>query len=80
MIMRPDPILSPSGTNINHNAETYDNFYQYVTVKLGGSAQTCSVVRTWSYAARVNDDNPTNKVQLNSLSTSLITLPTGPFY
>lgn len=66
--------------NIPHTSEVYDNFYQYVTVNLGNGYQTCSDTNTWSYTAQVDVDNPTNKVQLNSLSTSLITLPTTPHY
>jgi hypothetical protein len=68
------------GTNIDHSAEVYGDFHQYVTVALGGTVQTCSVVQTWSYMARVDADNPTNKVQANYLSTSLITLPSTPYY
>jgi hypothetical protein len=66
-------------TTINHTAEVYDNFYQYVTVNLGNGDQTCSATNTWSYTAQVDVD-AINKVQLNSLSTSLITLPTSPHY
>jgi len=67
-------------TDIPHTSEVYDNFYQYVTVNLGYGWQTCSDTNTWSYTARVDVDNPTNKVQLNSLSTSLIYLPSSPYY
>jgi hypothetical protein len=69
-----------SGTNIIQTAEVYEDFYEYVTVNLGNGDQTCSDTNTWSYTAQVDVDNPTNKVQLNSLSTSLITLPTTPHY
>jgi hypothetical protein len=67
-----------SGTTINHTAEVYANFFEYVTVNLGGN-QVCSDTNTWSYTAQVDVD-ATNKVQLNSLSTSLITLPTASQY
>lgn len=68
-----------SGTFIIHTSECYDDFYQYVTVNLGNGDQTCSDTNTWSYTAQVDVD-ATNKVQLNALSTSLITLPTSPNY
>jgi hypothetical protein len=68
-----------SGTNIIHTAEVYDNFFEYTTVNLGSAEQVCSTTNTWSYTAQVDID-ATNKVQLNSLSTSLITLPTTSNY
>jgi hypothetical protein len=68
------------GTNIDHTAEVYDNFYEYLAVKLGNENRTCSTTNTWSYEARVDIDNLTNKVQLNSLSTSLIELPVNSYY
>jgi hypothetical protein len=68
------------GTRIQRTAEVYDNFYQYVTVRLGGRETLCSDFRMWSYTAQVDVDNPTNKVQLNSIQSSLINLPTQPHY
>jgi len=65
---------------IDHTAEVYDNFYQFVTVDLGSGAQICSDTQTWSYTAIVDVDDPTNKVQLNTLSTSLINIPTNSLF
>lgn len=69
-----------SGTTINHTAEVYDNFYEYATVNLGNGQQICSETNTWSYTAQVDVDATNNKVQLNAVSTSLITLPITPHY
>jgi hypothetical protein len=69
----------PLGTAINHTGECYDNFYEYVTVNLMGIDEVCSTTNTWSYAARVDNDS-TNHVLLNALSTSLITLPTNSYF
>lgn len=66
------------GTNINHTAEVYDNYYEFVTVYLAGY-QACSDVGNFSYTAQVDVD-ATNKVQLNILSPLLIALPTTPHY
>jgi hypothetical protein len=66
------------GTNINHTAECYDNFYEYVTVNLGNGDQVCSSTNTYSYEAQIDGD--AGRVDLNSLSTSLITIPTVPHY
>jgi len=70
---------SSFGTNINHTAEIYGNFYEYVTVNLGSGDQLCSSTNTYSYEAQIDNDT-TNKVHLNSLSTSLITLTNSPYY
>lgn len=68
-------------TNIFLTSEAYDNFYEYVTVNFGNGAQVCSFTNTWSYESRVDDDGlTTNRVPLNSLSTSLISLPSTPYY
>lgn len=67
-------------TTIVHTSEYYANFYQYVTVNLGGGVQACSATNLWSYSARVDIGNPTNTIQLNSLSTSHITIPTNSFF
>ena len=75
----PGCAIDLSGTTIDHTAEVYDNFFQYVTVNFGNGDQICSNTNTWSYTAQVDID-ATNKVQLNSLSTSLITLPTTPHF
>ena len=67
------------GLGVNHTAELYENFYERVTVNLGGGDQTCSATNTWSYQAQVDVD-ATNKVEFNSLSTSSITIPTTSHY
>jgi hypothetical protein len=72
------PILM--GIDINHTSEVYDDFEEFATVTLGGVEQPCSNTNTWSYTAQVDADNPTNEVQLNSVSTSLISLPSSPHY
>jgi len=72
------PILSSQIPN--HTSEVYDNFYEYVTINLGSGDQLCSTTNTYSYTAQIDFDATTNKVQLNSLSASLITLPTTPHY
>jgi hypothetical protein len=68
------------GTSINHTAEIYDNFKEFATVTLGGLEQPCSNTNTWSCTAQIDADKSTNKVELNSVTTSLITLPTTPHY
>lgn len=69
-----------AGTLITHTAEVYDNFYEYLTVNLGGVYQTCSDTNTWSYQVQVDLD-ATNKVQLNVLSLSLISpIPANSAY
>jgi hypothetical protein len=67
------------GITINHTAELYCNFYEYVTVNLGNGNQTCSDTNTYSYEAQIDID-ATNKVQMNVLNTSLIALPTNSIY
>jgi hypothetical protein len=67
--------------SINHTAEVYDNFYEWVTIDLGQTEQVCSYTNTWNYQARIDVDATDNTVQLNSLSTGLINpLPTNSFY
>ena len=75
----PGCSIDIAGTGIFHTSEVYDNFYQYVTVNIGNVNITCSDTNFWSYEAQVDVD-ATNKVQLNSLTNSLITLPSSPHY
>jgi hypothetical protein len=70
---------SDAGTYIDHTAEVYENYYEYVTVNLGSGSEVCSTTNTYSYTAQVDVD-ATNTVRLNLLSTSLINLPTNSFY
>jgi hypothetical protein len=69
-----------TGIDINHTSEVYDNFEEFATITLGGVEQPCSNTNTWSYEAQIDDDKTTNQVELNSVSTSLITLPSSPHY
>jgi len=69
------------GTTINHTAESYVNFDQYVTVSIYPTQERCSEVKPWSYQARVDGDKPKGKrIELNELKTSHITLPKKAFY
>ena len=70
---------STFGTNINHTAEHYGNYYQYVTIDLSAGPQVCSTTNTYSYEAQIDTD-ATTPVQANVLSTSTITLPTNSIY
>jgi hypothetical protein len=67
------------GTSVDHTAESYLNFVQYVTVALDSETQ-CSDDKKWSYIARVDIDKASGKVEKNSLSLSHITIPGGPHY
>lgn len=66
------------GTLIDHTAEYYGNFYEYVTVNLNGP-QVCSDTKTWNYRAQV-DLTGIPIVQLNSLTTGTNDLPTKSIY
>jgi len=72
------PIIQ--GTTVNHTSEVYDNFKECATLTLGGVEQPCSDTNTWSYSVQIDIDKSTNKVELNSLTTSLITIPTTSHY
>jgi hypothetical protein len=68
------------GTQILDTAESYENFWQYVTVNLGNGDQTCSDLKTWSYESQINVDDG-NPVQLNQLSTApIVPWPTKSIY
>jgi hypothetical protein len=77
------PACSANGNvriNIEHTSELYANFYQYVTIRLGGVVKICSDMKNWSYEVQIDVDS-TNKVQANVLSPSLIDpLPTNSIY
>jgi hypothetical protein len=66
------------GKDVAHTAEIFENFYEYVTVNLGNGVQICSDTNNYSYMAQVDADAAV--VRTNVLSTSLITLPPGPYY
>jgi hypothetical protein len=66
------------GATPNHTSEVYDNLYEIVSVNLGGINQVCSSYGTFSYSAQIDFD--ATNVNLNSLSTSLINLPTTSYY
>jgi hypothetical protein len=63
------------GTNINHTAECYANFYESVTVNFGNGPHLCSDTETFSYEAKIDGD--ASLVVTNMLSTSLINIPTN---
>jgi hypothetical protein len=68
-----------SGTTVNHTAECYDNFTQYVTVTLD-TELVCSEEKLWSYEARVNVDKASDKVELNKLRLAHVAIPAGAHY
>lgn len=71
---------SAQGTNINHTADVYDNFEEYLFLTLNGQNMLCSDQKAWSYSAQIDID-ATNKVQRNTLSTNLIfPFPTNSAY
>ncbi len=63
-----------------HTGEQYGNFVQYVTIDVCGTKELCSNEVPWSYCSRIDYDKVTNKLELNELKTSHITLPESPHY
>jgi hypothetical protein len=64
-----------TGTAVDHTAELYQNFWQYVTVTLDSEEQ-CSDNQLWSYEAAVDVDKATGKVEANTLRLSHIEVDT----
>jgi hypothetical protein len=75
----PGCSIGMPGTSINHTAEVYDNFTQFVTVTLDAEVQ-CSDDRLWSYTAWVDVDRASGKVEKNELRLSHIALPASSHY
>jgi hypothetical protein len=67
------------GTNIPYTAETYANFWEYMTVTLGGAPVVCSPSNTYSYVSTINT-NATPSAQTNVLSPALINVRTNSVY
>lgn len=59
------------GISIDHTAEIYANFTQWVTVTLDSEVR-CSDEKTWSYEARIDVDKANGKVEANALSATPI--------
>lgn len=68
-----------SGTTVDHTAELYENFTQFVSVTLDSELQ-CSDDKPWSYVAAVDVDKASDKVEKNELKLSHITIPAGSKY
>ena len=76
---RPRLAVALPGVTIDHISETYLNFKEWAQVTLDAD-ERISDKENWSYEARVDVDKANNKVELNILRTSHITIPGAAHY
>ncbi len=70
---------SGGGTKINHTAEFYADFVEFLTVVLGGTNLICSPIGSYSYISTI-DTNATPSAQTNVLSSKPLPLPIKSVY
>jgi len=59
--------------SVNHTAEIYENFWQWVT----WNDETCSATQSWHYQSWIDEDLGEDDTELNDVGLGHITIPTN---